>query len=100
MFQKDLMEFADACSPCDSVSGIRGTLFRFNSEAKPEDGHQNEKELVYENSSQFWQIDIFSTSFEGTCLECPIEIEMLRSKGIWVTWKSLLKGNITKSMVC
>lgn len=46
MLQKDLMEFADACSPCDSVSGARGTLFRFNSEVKPEDDHQNEKELV------------------------------------------------------
>lgn len=54
---------------------------------------------LYENSSVL-KINIFNISFEGSYPECPIEREMLRSKRIWVTWKSLLKGNVTKSMVC
>lgn len=29
-----------------TVSGARGTLFRVNSEVKPEDGHQNEIEFL------------------------------------------------------
>lgn len=78
------------------VPGAGGNLFRFSSEVKSEDGHQNEKELVWEFKSVL-QINIFSTSFEG---RCPIEREMLRNKGIWVAWKSLPKGNITQSTVC
>lgn len=46
MLQNDLIGFADERSPCDSVAGACGTLFRLSSEVKSEDGHQNEKELV------------------------------------------------------
>lgn len=37
--------------------------------------------------------------FEGSCTECSIESDMLRSKGIWVALKSILRGNIIKSTV-
>lgn len=37
------------------------------------------------------------TSIKGSCTEHLLEFDRLRRKGVWVAWKSLLKGNSAES---